>query len=103
MSKIPQEVEVLIASIEAALANATPGRWFAEEDRMSWDLYAQHVILDENHNIMNVMHPLKLIKAPKQSTEFAEYWPNKGDEIIIVNATAWLAELIKVIKLKYEG
>ena len=56
-----------------------PGPWWAEENEYSWDLYAMNPIDPR-------MHPFKIIKAPKKSTEYAEYWPTGVNEKIIIAA-----------------
>jgi len=55
--------------------NYTPTPWFIEEDKLTWNLYGG-----------NGMIPLKIIKAPKKSKEYAEYWPFKGDANLICAA-----------------
>lgn len=43
-----------------------PGRWTVEDGVQSWDLYVGRG---------EGAHGYKLIKAPKKSREYAEYWP----------------------------
>jgi len=50
--------------------NYTPSPWFIEEDELTWNLYGG-----------NDMMSLKIIKAPKRSKEYAEYWPKKKMQI----------------------
>jgi hypothetical protein len=89
----------VVAEIQAAVNLATPGRWFVEEGDMSWDLYAEHEpFIEPLTGKPMAMHPLKLIKAPKQSKEFAEYWPPKADENLIVYSKVWINQLIEIIQ-----
>lgn len=65
-----------VNEIKKRLAEASDGEWFAEEDERTWELYT-----DTGH-----MMPLKLLKIPKVSKEYAEYPPTKGDAAFIVHA-----------------
>jgi hypothetical protein len=53
----------------------TPGPWYWTEGELSWQLFAKQE-----------GHPIQLIKAPKRSVEFAEYWPNRADADLIAAA-----------------
>jgi len=61
----------------------TPSSWFIEEDELTWNLYGG-----------NDMMPLKIIKAPKKSKEYAEYWPKEKDANLICAAP----EMYEVLK-----
>lgn len=57
------------------------GRWWAEDSEDSWDLY--YAGTDDPDA---VVHGLKVLKAPKHSTPYAEYWPDVVDGDYIVAA-----------------
>jgi len=66
--------------------NYTSSPWFIEENELTWNLYGG--------NSSNGMIPLKIIKAPKKSIEYAEYWPQDGD----VNLICVAPEMYEVLK-----
>ena len=57
------------------------GRWWAEESEDSWDLY-----YSGTNDPDAVVHGLKVLKAPKHGTPYAEYWPNTTDAAYIITA-----------------
>ncbi len=71
--------------IKGRLAKTTGTQWFYEEDEYSWDLYA-----DTGYPMA-----LKILKAPKKSKEYAEYYPEQGDGEFIANAKTDIHKLIE--------
>lgn len=57
----------LIERLQDVINKAGTGEWIAEESEDAWELY------QVNQNAF--FHPMKLIKAPKHGTPYAEYWP----------------------------
>lgn len=56
--------------------------WSYAEDEHSWQLFAEEVSDDP----LSITMPLQIIKAPKKSKEFAEYWPSEKDSQFIIDA-----------------
>lgn len=56
----------------------TKGPWYISEDQSVWQLFGEGPVSGG--------HPMQIIKAPKRSIEYAEYWPNSADESLIVHA-----------------
>ncbi|GAN11526.1 hypothetical protein MAM1_0664c11090 [Mucor ambiguus] len=75
------------------MSKATPGPWFVEESDLSWDLYAG----------AGNFHTLKLIKAPKKSKEFAEYWPNANDSTLIAHALEYITYLLQLVETQAQA
>ncbi|WP_342409843.1 hypothetical protein [Paenibacillus sp. FSL R10-2778] len=75
-----------IAMCEAA----TEGPWTDSEDDSMWMLFGGH------------MGAMQLIKAPKRSTPFAEYWPDKVDVNFIKGARTALPYWLKEAKERGE-
>ena len=69
--------------------NYTSSPWFIEENELTWNLYGG--------NSSNGMIPLKIIKAPKKSKEYAEYWPKEKDANLICAAPE-MYEVLKICK-----
>jgi len=61
--------------------------WFSTQDEYSYDLY-----LDTG---MEYALTPKILKAPKKSEEYAEYWPNEWEDKLITNAVYWLRNLME--------
>jgi hypothetical protein len=89
----------LLQQLRAALEKRTPGEWFAEDHPNCWELYAKGVQLDQNPLLGDGYgHPMKIIKAPKVNSNFAEYWPNENDARAIVLAVNHAGEMIREIE-----
>jgi hypothetical protein len=58
-------------------AEATPGRWWAQDGPDHWQLFGS-----ENP----LQHGCQILKAPKRGTPYAEYWPNPQDAALMVTA-----------------
>lgn len=92
-----------LLAIKDRLESTTPGTWSVEEDAEVWELYAGRVDLIEGCNpttgrtFQQYGHGMKLIKAPKQSREFAAYWPEKGDGEFIHHAKADIDFLLSLV------
>lgn len=80
MTQTPREWKKDMEMCEAA----TPGPWTDEENESMWMLFGGH------------MGAMQLIKAPKRSTPFAEYWPEAEDALFIKESRTamphWLQE-----------
>lgn len=61
------------------IAAATPGQWYVAEDERVWQLFAEVVTAGGL-----VGHSLQLIKAPKVSQEYAEYYPSEADSALLI-------------------
>lgn len=59
--------------------NLLPGPWWVQEGENTWKLFALHP--QDPH-----LHPVQIVKAPKQSIEYACYWPAGINEKIIAAA-----------------
>ena len=95
-----QEKDLLKAAWDS-LVGVTPGPWYVEESERSWELYARNVLVgipDMFGNPDTEVHPWKLAKCPKKSTEFAEYWPKDADARFIVSARKLVPELAESLK-----
>jgi hypothetical protein len=66
---------------------ASPGPWSYTEDEYSWDLYDGNLPME-----------LKIIKAPKESEEYAEYWPERADADFIANARQDIPRLLTEVE-----
>ena len=69
---------------------ATPGPWEAEENEDCWELYGA---------VRPMLHPLKLIKAPKHGTPYAEYWPLPNDADFIAHARTDVPRLLAAFRV----
>ena len=94
-----------LKAIEDRAAKATPGPWSAYEDDHVWQLFAEKSERfswtdehGEEHVTVMAMHPWQLIKAPKQASRYAEYWPGMGDSDFIVHARTDIPALIAEIR-----
>ncbi|MFB5192676.1 hypothetical protein [Alicyclobacillus fastidiosus] len=64
MALTREQVEALITASE----RATGGEWYFTEDERTWQMFAE---------FGGMYAPHQIIKAPKKSKEYAEYWPNQ--------------------------
>ena len=74
------------AAIQARADAATPGPWEAVDTDQHWSLHMQDF-------------PMQILKAPKQGTPYAEYWPNTADAAFIVAARTDVPALLAEVKL----
>ena len=88
---------------------ATPGPWWFDEDDEVWRLHgvADAIAPQLDGLIPEQVINHQIIKAPKQGTPYAEYWPNAADAAFIVAARTdvprLLAALDEVLKLAGEA
>lgn len=75
-----------LKTIEETISNSTGIFWYSFEDKDMYQLFA---------DMGNGFHPMQILKAPKHSEEYAEYWPEYWDNKLIVNAKTWLEFLLK--------
>lgn len=84
-----------VEAVRELLSKATPGPWYAEDGGKVWQLFARRIMPlpegtpDELRELMPdgmEGHPLQLIKAAKEGTPYAEYWPESGDAALIAAA-----------------
>ena len=71
-----QELRIAAKTMRERAQAATRGPWEAEDDEDCWRLFGA---------VTPNMHPLQLIKAPKHSTPYAEYWPGEADSAFIAS------------------
>lgn len=64
-----------------------PADWYVE-DHDSWELYARNTFAGM------VVHPFKVIKAPKSCSQHAEYWPPPGESALIEAAPELAREVV---------
>lgn len=94
--------EAELAAIEARANAATAGPWFVFEDELVWQLFADRSAIvdpgDGSEPTRIALHPLQLIKAPKKSLIFAEYWLGAADSNFIAHARTDIPDLIAEVR-----
>jgi hypothetical protein len=93
----PTTSEQRLAAIRERHAAATEGPWWFDESDTCWRL----------HGVMGRIPPLRrdgffpehvmnkqILKAAKQGTPYAEYWPDKADAAFIVGAWKDVRDLL---------
>lgn len=87
MSDNPQPAPLTegeLAEIEQRVEAATPGPWWIEDSDDTWQLFGGEAA--------------QILKAPKDNTPYAEYWPDAFEAALIVNAPTDLARLLTTIR-----
>ena len=94
-----------LARLKELEVKATPGKWFVEDCKYQWDLYAENHDLEGTFppdgpkglkEIFETAHPWKLISANKNG-----YWPEGADSDIIPalrNAAPWLLQIAEAFQ-----
>ena len=94
-----------LAWLKELEVKATPGKWFVEDCKYQWDLYAENHDLEGTFppdgpkglkEIFETAHPWKLISANKNG-----YWPEGADSDIIPalrNAAPWLLQIAEAFQ-----
>ena len=94
-----------LARLKELEVKATPGKWFVEDCKYQWDLYAENHDLEGTFppdgpkglkEIFETAHPWKLISANKNG-----YWPEGADSDIIPalrNAAPWLLKIAEAFQ-----
>ena len=82
---------------EAAKA-ATEGPWWFDEDENMWRLHGVHATIPAQMDglIPEQVINHQILKAPKQGTPYAEYWPNEADG-------AWITRMHPGVGLAIAG
>jgi len=62
---------------------ATEGPWYTEEGADTWQLFGGYLGMQQ------------LIKAPKHGTNYAEYWPDESDAVLIAESREGWAHAIR--------
>lgn len=92
-----------VAEVRARELAATPGPWWFDEDDLVWRLHGVHAVLPTGlawlpDQVIN--H--QILKAPKQGTPYAEYWPNEADAAFIVHARTDVPRLLAAVEAALE-
>lgn len=87
-----------LAAIKARADAATRGPWWFDEDDEVFRLHGVHAIIPPvmdgfPEQVLN--H--QILKAPKQGTPYAEYWPGEADAAFIVAARADVPRLLAAV------
>ncbi|GAA1977209.1 hypothetical protein [Kitasatospora viridis] len=84
-----------LTAIAARAEGATPGPWTPDEDESVWRLHGTHPRIPGMK--------WQILKAAKQGTPYAEYWPNPADAEFIAAARADVPALLaEVHRLRAE-
>jgi hypothetical protein len=78
---------------------ATRGPWWFDEDDLMWRLHGVHAVMPpfmEGFPEQVLNH--QILKAPKQGTPYAEYWPCPADASFIVAARSDVPRLLKALE-----
>ena len=74
-----------LADLRKLVDSATLGPWRSVESRDTWTLHGE--ARSFKGKLKGGAGPsMQIIKAPKHSTPYAEYWPNAADSELIVEA-----------------
>lgn len=84
------------AAIEERHASATEGPWFSDDSESSWRLHgvAFRIPPPLGGKIPEQVVNKQILKAPKHSTPYAEYWPVGGDADFITHAWEDVRDLL---------
>ena len=84
-----------LAAIKARVAAATRGPWWFDEDDLVWRLHGVYTIIPSfAEGVPEQVVNHQILKAPKQGTPYAEYWPNDADAAFIVAARTDVPRLL---------
>lgn len=88
-----------LVAIKGRTEAATPGPWWFDEDDRTWRLHGVHAIIPPFMEGMpeQVMNH-QILKAPKQGTTYAEYWPSEADAAFIVAARTDVPRLVAALE-----
>jgi hypothetical protein len=89
ITRLDQQVRELVRQ---TFQGAEPGRYYVEEGEQCWELYLE---MRNPEALGEHLHPLKVIKAPKDSKRAACYWPGAAEGELIelaLNRAPLLAE-----------
>lgn len=88
-----------LAEIREREQAATRGPWWFDEDDLMWRLHGVHAVMPpfmEGFPEQVLNH--QILKAPKQGTPYAEYWPAPADAAFIVAARTDVPRLLKALE-----
>ena len=87
-----------LAAIKEREQAATAGPWWFDEDDQVFRLHGVHMIIPpvmEGFPEQVLNH--QILKAPKQGSPYAEYWPNEADAAFIVAARTDVPRLLAAL------
>lgn len=85
MSDKHQEILAKLAELRKIAESATLGPWHYLESNDTWTLHGEAREF-KSKNPDRPAPSMQILKAPKRGTQYAEYWPNKEDSVLIIEA-----------------
>jgi hypothetical protein len=82
------ETPDLLAAIRERFQKATEGPWWFDESDLTWRLHGVAAVMPPSADglIPEQVVNKQILKAPKQGTTYAEYWPDDADAAFISHA-----------------
>lgn len=101
----PHPAAVYLAEVAARVQAATTGPWWSEESSLCWKLQGVHAMVPAQMfpGTSDVMIPEQvlnhqILKAPKQNTPYAEYWPGEEDAEFITRSRTDVPALLHAVR-----
>lgn len=84
----------LLAGIKERTEAATPGPWWSDDGEDCWRLHGVAARIPAHGPVPEQVVNKQILKAPKQGTPYAEYWPGEADALFIIAARTDIPRLL---------
>lgn len=98
-----------LAAIREREQAATQGPWWSDQDERVYRLHGVHATIPPQmfpgtDEVMIPEHVMnhQILKAPKQGTSYAEYWPGEADDAFITHARSDVPRLVAAVEAVLE-
>ena len=97
----PDELTAELDAISEREQAATPGPWWSDEDELMWRLHGVHGYMPAMPDLGITPQVInhQILKAPKQGTPYAEYWPGEADAAFVTAARTDVPRLLAALRL----